>query len=122
MPSNSAAYSVIEAFDPAASLFVSANAGAGKTSLLTNRVLRLLLSGAPPSAILCLTFTNAAAAEMKSRVLEKLGAWVMADDRHLCDALEELLGHAPDKKMQARARGLFAGVLEAPEGVRIQTI
>jgi len=122
MPSNSAAYSVMQALDPAASVFVSANAGAGKTSLLTNRVLRLLLHGTPPSKILCLTFTNAAAAEMVSRVQSELGKWVMGDDTEVSKALMALTGVAPDKKALARARSLFATVLEAPEGVRIQTI
>jgi ATP-dependent helicase/nuclease subunit A len=109
-------------FDPAASIFVSANAGSGKTSQLTRRVLGLLLHGISPGKILCLTFTNAAAAEMKQRVLAELGAWVMAEEKILQDKLAALLGHAPDKTMLARARSLFAVVLEAPEGVRIQTI
>src|ERR1700691_3590407 len=101
-----------EAFDPAASVFVSANAGAGKTSLLTNRVLRLLLHGAPPSKILCLTFTNAAAAEMVGRVQGELGKWVMGDDAEVREALAALTGAAPDNKALARARSLFATVLE----------
>ncbi len=92
MPSNSAAYSVIQAFDPAASVFVSANAGAGKTSLLTNRVLRLLLHGAPPSRILCLTFTNAAAAEMVSRVQTELGKWVMGSDAEVARGVGSIDG------------------------------
>src|SRR5476651_459464 len=92
MMEKSAYYDISKAFDPAASVFVSANAGAGKTSLLTNRVLRLLLHGVAPSKILCLTFTNAAAAEMMSRVLKELGAWVMADDAQLRDSLKELVG------------------------------
>jgi len=116
------AYSAAQAFDPAASVFVSANAGAGKTSLLTNRVLALLLHGVAPSRLLCLTFTHAAAAEMSNRVLQKLGGWVMADDQHLAAQLTELLGASPDNTRMNRARSLFAKVLEAPEGVRIQTI
>jgi ATP-dependent helicase/nuclease subunit A len=104
------------------SVFVSANAGAGKTSLLTNRVLGLLLHGVSPSRILCLTFTNAAAAEMSNRVLKELGKWVMADKEKLEKALTELTGSAPPQHLMERARGLFASVLEAPEGVRIQTI
>jgi ATP-dependent helicase/nuclease subunit A len=111
-----------ELFDPAASVFVSANAGSGKTSQLTRRVLGLLLSGVQPGKILCLTFTNAAAAEMKQRVQAELGAWVMAEEKTLHDTLTSLLGRAPDTSMLARARSLFAEVLEAPEGVRIQTI
>jgi len=120
-PEKTASYKAGAAFDPAASVFVSANAGAGKTSLLTNRVLRLLLHGAPPSKILCLTFTNAAAAEMSNRVLKELGVWVMADDATLAKSLSAL-AITPDAPQMARARSLFANVLESPEGVRIQTI
>ena len=116
------AYNAKHAFDPAASVFVSANAGAGKTSLLTNRVLALLLSGIDPSKLLCLTYTNAAAAEMSTRILEKLGDWVMADDTHLSQELEKLISQTPAKHQLVFARSLFAKVLEAPDGVRIQTI
>jgi ATP-dependent helicase/nuclease subunit A len=122
MAYNSPAYRIGEAFNPADSVFVSANAGAGKTSLLTNRVLALLLHGVEPSKILCLTFTNAAAAEMANRILKHLGQWVMANDIELAHKLQELTDHVPDARALARARSLFAGVLEAPEGVRIQTI
>jgi len=115
-------YSIAQALDPEASVFVSANAGAGKTSLLVSRVLRLLLHGVPPSKILCITFTNAAAAEMMSRVQKELGAWVMMDDKKLQETLASLTGKTLDKALLARARSLFANVLEAPEGVRIQTI
>lgn len=122
MNDKSVAYKIEDAFDPAASVFVSANAGAGKTSLLANRVLRLLLHGALPSKILCLTFTNAAAAEMMSRVLGELGRWVMADDAQLRKSLAGLVGDSVTEPLMARARSLFAQVLEAPVGVRIQTI
>jgi ATP-dependent helicase/nuclease subunit A len=115
-------YDLSHAFDPAASVFVSANAGAGKTSLLTNRVLRLLLHGVPPAKILCLTFTNAAAAEMMERVQRELGKWVMADENALRVALAKLVGDGVTPVLMRRARSLFAHVLEAPEGVRIQTI
>jgi len=117
-----ATYDRSAAFDPAASVFVSANAGAGKTSLLTDRVLRLLLHGADPSKLLCLTFTKAAAGEMSNRVLQELGKWVMATPEALSGAVEHLTGQAPDRRLLAHARTLFAQVLEAPEGLRIQTI
>ncbi|MDE3059568.1 MAG: double-strand break repair helicase AddA [Pseudomonadota bacterium] len=122
MFSKTASYDLAPAFDPAASVFVSANAGAGKTSLLTRRVLRLLLHGVAPSRILCLTFTNAAAAEMSNRVTAELGKWVMAEDKALKELLAELISATPGERLLARARSLFAEVLEAPEGVRIQTI
>src|SRR5215470_8247899 len=71
------------ASDPAASAFVSANAGSGKTHVLVQRVIRLLLSGVPPEKILCLTFTKAAAANMAERVFTTLGNWVTLDDDKL---------------------------------------
>ncbi len=112
----------VRAFEPGASVFVSANAGAGKTSLLTGRVLSLLLAGIEPGKMLCLTFTNAAAAEMESRVLGELGNWVMMERGDLSAALSKLIGGKPDERTLAHARGLFAKVLESPEGVHIQTI
>ena len=115
-------YDAGDALNPAASVFVSANAGAGKTSLLTNRVLSLLLHGAAPSKILCLTFTNAAAAEMTSRIQSELGKWVMMKDAPLRDALAALMGGSVSEALMKHARSLFANVLEAPEGIRIQTI
>ncbi len=119
---HSASVSALDRPLPASSVFVSANAGAGKTSLLTSRVLMLLLSGVEPSRILCLTFTNAAAAEMSSRVLKRLGSWVMMDEDELKKTITEITGIAADKRLLAFARSLFAKVLDAPEGVRIQTI
>ena len=83
------------AADPAASVWVSASAGTGKTKVLTDRVLRLLLSGAEPGRILCLTFTRAAAAEMAIRITGTLGEWTAAGDEVLDMALRELLGSAP---------------------------
>jgi len=110
------------AFAPENSIFVSANAGAGKTSLLVNRVLSLLLHGTPPSKILCLTFTNAAAAEMSQRILAALGKWVMASDEDLHYEVSKLVGDNPSEELLKRARSLFAEVLESPQGIGIQTI
>src|SRR5688572_28270596 len=85
-----------QAADPAASVWVSANAGTGKTHVLTKRVLRLLLAGTAPERILCLTFTKAAAAEMSKRVFESLAKWVMLPDGELKAILEtDFLGRAP---------------------------
>ncbi len=121
MSAKTKTYNPEQVFNPDDSVFVSANAGAGKTSLLTNRVLALLLHGVAPSKILCLTFTNAAAAEMANRVQSELGKWVMMDDETLSATLTHL-NHTPDTHTLARARSLFAQVLESPEGVRIQTL
>lgn len=115
-------YEEFSPYNPDESIFVSANAGAGKTRLLTERVLALLLSGVAPSKILCLTFTNAAAAEMAHRVQHELGMWVMADTAKLTTILTRLLERVPAPHELARARSLFATVLESPEGLRMQTI
>lgn len=107
------------ASDPAASVFVTANAGSGKTSTLVKRVARLLLRGAKPEAILCVTYTKAAAAEMQRRLFDELGGWAVAEDRVLADKLAEL-NERPDDLSAARA--LFARALETPGGLKIQTI
>ena len=83
------------ASDPARSVFVAANAGSGKTHVLTERVVRLLLSGAEPSRILCLTYTKAAAAEMQTRVFSRLAAWTTMDEAELGRALEALEQRRP---------------------------
>ena len=77
-----------KASDPAASVFVSANAGTGKTKLLTDRVLRLLLSGAPADGILCVTYTRAAAAEMRNRIFKRLANWATIPAKALGEDLE----------------------------------
>ncbi|MQX37540.1 double-strand break repair helicase AddA [Roseospira navarrensis] len=110
------------AADPAVSAWVAASAGSGKTKVLTDRVLNLLLEGTAPERILCLTFTKAAAAEMANRLAEKLAAWAVTDDPSLARALEALSGTRPDAERMTRARRLFARVLDTPGGMRIQTI
>ncbi|MCA3380314.1 MAG: double-strand break repair helicase AddA [Roseomonas sp.] len=110
------------AADPTASAWVEASAGSGKTKLLTDRLLRLLLAGVPPGRILCLTFTKAAAAEMATRLALRLGEWVVADDAKLAEILQKLTGHAPGREGLAAARQLFADVLEQPGGMRISTL
>ena len=110
------------ASDPLVHAALSASAGTGKTHVLTSRVLRLLLRGTPPSAILCLTFTKAGAAEMANRIGERLAHWVRLPDETLKKELFAL-GEDNSPPMVARARRLFARVLEAPGGgLRIQTI
>jgi len=110
------------ASDPGRSVWVTANAGSGKTYVLTARVLRLLLSGAQPDEILCLTYTKAAAAEMRGRVADRLGRWALMDEEQLVADLTGLSGEAPSLQMRTRARSLFAHALETPGGLRIQTI
>ncbi|HEV7455580.1 MAG TPA: double-strand break repair helicase AddA [Roseococcus sp.] len=110
------------ASDPLASCFVTASAGSGKTKLLTDRLLRLMLGGAPPERLLCLTFTKAAAAEMASRLNARLGGWAVADAPALRAELTELLGRPPGQDETERARDAFARVLELPGGMRIATL
>jgi ATP-dependent helicase/nuclease subunit A len=111
-----------QASDPSQSVWVRANAGSGKTYVLTARVLRLLLSGVKPEEILCLTYTKAAAAEMRGRVGERLGQWALATESELVADLTALSGAPPTAGMLLRARALFAHALETPGGLRIQTI
>jgi ATP-dependent helicase/nuclease subunit A len=110
------------ASDPAHSVWVVANAGSGKTKVLTDRVARLLLAGVDPGSILCLTYTKAAAAEMQVRLFRRLGSWAMMEDADLAAALAAL-GAGPQRAAGlARARRLFAQAVETPGGLRIQTI
>ncbi|MFL6726194.1 MAG: double-strand break repair helicase AddA [Sphingomicrobium sp.] len=109
------------ASDPSVHAALSASAGTGKTQVLTARVLRLLLKGAPPESILCLTFTKAAAAEMANRIGARLAAWVRLKDSELATDLDHL-GESNDPRTRERARQLFAKVLDCPGGLKIQTI
>lgn len=110
------------ASNPNASVWVAASAGTGKTFVLTNRVLRILLSGTRPEKILCLTFTKTAAAEMANRINERLGQWVVCDPQKLCEEIQGLTEKFPTEETQERARKLFAQVLEVPGGLKILTI
>jgi ATP-dependent helicase/nuclease subunit A len=110
------------ASDPTASAWVSANAGSGKTHVLTQRVLRLLIAGAAPSGLLCLTFTKTAAANMAARVFETLASWTALDDAALAEAIAELGAPKPSAQGLAFARRLFARAIETPGGLKIQTI
>ncbi|MEX0341115.1 MAG: UvrD-helicase domain-containing protein, partial [Erythrobacter sp.] len=111
------------AVDPQGSVWLSASAGTGKTQVLSARVLRLLLEpGADPSQVLCLTFTKAGAAEMAVRVNAVLARWVRLKSTDLAQELG-YLGAPIDPETQARARALFARVLDCPGGgLRIDTI
>ncbi len=110
------------AADPLASVWVSANAGSGKTHVLTERVVRLLLEGTDPSKILCLTYTKAAAAVMQNRVFARLSEWAVLPDDQLVARLTKLEGRRPGAARLAAARRLFARALETPGGLKIQTI
>lgn len=107
---------------PDRSVWVGANAGAGKTKVLVDRISRLLLAGTAPSRILCLTFTKAAAAEMVNRLSDRLGGWAVATDDDLRVALTNLLGSEPAEADLRTARTLFAAALDTPGGMHIRTI
>lgn len=109
------------ASDPKVSAFVAASAGSGKTKLLTDRLLRLMLTGTAPDKILCLTYTKAAAAEMRIRLNRRLGEWVAMPTPDLQRTLQGL-DITPDAETLDRARQLFAIVLDLPGGMRIETI
>src|SRR3954462_957896 len=110
------------ASDPFSSAFVSANAGSGKTHVLVQRVIRLLLDGVAPEKILCITFTKAAAANMAERVFSTLGHWVTLDDAALDAAIAEAGIGRPGERLRMSARKLFASALETPGGLKVQTI
>ncbi|MER8374937.1 double-strand break repair helicase AddA [Mesorhizobium sp. M1406] len=121
IPSDTAT-SQARAADPQNSAWVSANAGSGKTHVLAQRVIRLLLRGTDPSKILCLTYTRAAAANMSNRVFSTLSEWTTLGDADLASKVEALEGRRPDIETMRRARRLFAEALETPGGLKIQTI
>ena len=114
----------IDAANPAGSVWLAANAGSGKTRVLTDRVAWLLLDGAAPERILCLTYTKAAAGEMQNRLFRQLSKWTMLSDDALRVEITRLgaaRGTVPDDQLR-RARTLFARAIETPGGLKIQTI
>jgi len=111
-----------DASNPDVSAWVAANAGAGKTYVLAQRVINLLLRGAEPEKILCITFTKAAAANMSKQVFDRLAHWTTLDDSSLDTAIREHSRMTPDAALRARARRLFARALETPGGLKVQTI
>jgi ATP-dependent helicase/nuclease subunit A len=120
---NEATRRQLAAADPTTSTWLAANAGSGKTRVLTDRVARLLLNDVQPQHILCLTYTKAAASEMQNRLFRRLGDWAMLPDADLRSALTELgVRHNPDGKQLRDARTLFARAIETPGGLKIQTI
>jgi ATP-dependent helicase/nuclease subunit A len=107
---------------PQFSAWVSANAGAGKTHVLVNRFLRLMLTGCAPSRILCLTYTKAAAVEMEKRLFAKLADWASLNETLLSEAIIELGETPPDSERLDQTRQLFAHALNTPGGLKIGTI
>lgn len=120
--SQSATQAQRRAARPEASVFVEANAGSGKTRVLVDRVINLLLADNRPETILCVTYTKAAAAEMKERLFKRLGDWSVTPDADLAHELKDLLGRDLKPGEADTARKLFAQALETPGGLKIQTI
>lgn len=112
----------LKSSDPSLSVWVSASAGTGKTKVLTDRVLKLLLLGHMPSKILCLTFTKAAAGEMLERINNELKLWSRCSKEELHDALYSLLGRAPTISELSTAKNIFYILLNSSEQLQIQTI
>jgi ATP-dependent helicase/nuclease subunit A len=110
------------AANPTASVWVGASAGTGKTKILTDRVLNLMLAGTPPERILCITYTRAAAAQMNERISEQLAKWAASDPAALAEMLLKQTGRIPDDDQIGLARRLFTLVLDTPGGMNIQTI
>jgi ATP-dependent helicase/nuclease subunit A len=117
-----AAGAQIDAARPDRNTWLSANAGSGKTRVLTDRVARLLLNGVQPQHILCLTYTKAAASEMQNRLFKRLGTWAMKPEDDLRRDLLELGEVELSASRLSLARQLFARAIETPGGLRIQTI
>lgn len=111
-----------EVSDPDVSAWVAANAGSGKTHVLAQRVVNLLLAGVAPEKILCLTFTKAAAANMAKRVFDTLARWTTLDDAALDEAIGGHSNSTADAGRRLLARRLFARALETPGGLKVQTI
>ncbi len=112
----------LRASSPDHSVWVTANAGSGKTHVLVERIMRLLLQGAEPASILCITYTKAAAAEMSARLFDRLGRWTSLSDGVLGDSIAKLGEDGKDPTLLSRARRLFTQALETPGGLKIQTI
>ncbi len=111
-----------KASNPDVSVWVSANAGSGKTHVLAQRVLRLLLAGVAPAKILCLTFTKAAAANMAEKIFAALSRWTELDDAALRQAILDIGAGAPSSEALVFARRLFARTVETPGGLKVHTI
>ena len=110
------------AADPGQSVWVSANAGTGKTRVLTNRILRLLINGAAVTDILAVTYTKAAAAEMRNRLFARLARWAVIAETALTEDIQAMGIDRPSQDQIKRSRQLFAHLLDQPTGVRIETV
>ncbi|MDF2964629.1 MAG: uvrD [Rickettsiaceae bacterium] len=115
-------YEQLHASNPDTSVWVSASAGTGKTKILTDRVLRLLINGVKPEKILCITFTKAAAGEMNNRINKELSVWANLSSVKLEERLKSSFGHPPTREQLNLASQLFHEKLSSVENLKIQTI
>ncbi len=117
-----------QAARPDTSVWVGASAGTGKTKVLTDRILRLLLpsenspKGTPPHQILCITFTKTGAATMALKLSERISKWATLSSKNLEKELEKLLGSKPTEEQIKAAPKLFPRIVDAPNGLNIMTI
>ena len=118
-----------QASDPTYSVWLTASAGTGETKVLIDRILRILLSGSEISSILAITYTSAAAFEMKDRIMNILQSWALKSDNEIKNDLINLYGIAFENKtfneqqnIISLAKSLFARILDSPYGLRIETI
>ena len=112
------------AAEPTRNVWVQANAGTGKTSVLTERLLRILFrTKTKNSGILCLTYTNAAASEMRTRILVALRRWAMATNSELRNLLYGISPNIPPSSEDiTNARSVFFKYIDTPELLKIKTI
>jgi ATP-dependent exoDNAse (exonuclease V) beta subunit len=106
------------ALDPAQSILVQAPAGSGKTDLLTRRFLRLLAEVEEPGQVVAITFTNAAAAEMRHRILGELEKAATTPASEADEFSMEALAH----RALLHSQALGWKLLELPVQLRISTI
>ncbi|MFN5351857.1 MAG: UvrD-helicase domain-containing protein, partial [Alphaproteobacteria bacterium] len=111
-----------QASNPNFCVWVSASAGSGKTSLLKNRYLRLILSGVPIEKILCITYTNAGTNEMKERILADIKKWQNLSDEELKENLNSLLFKRPTATEINNARKAFDTIINNKDVFNIRTI
>jgi ATP-dependent helicase/nuclease subunit A len=112
----------IIASSPQNNVWLSANAGTGKTHVLVNRYLRLLLDENDPNRIVCITYTKAAAAEMQTRIINKISDFIILDDESFLNQIENQFETKLEHKKLNNIRKKLAGILDNPEKLKIQTI
>ncbi|MBC7513819.1 MAG: UvrD-helicase domain-containing protein [Herminiimonas sp.] len=113
---------IAAACDPAVSVVVEACAGSGKTWLLVARMLRLLLAGCEPSALLAITFTRKAAQEMQERLMQLLQELALAPPDQVALLLTERgVPSADVARLLPTARGLYGRILASPQALSIDT-